>query len=158
MSFSDVQSDQVPQEPVEGAPRARCIEGERLDPFLMLPVDLFRSKILPLLLAKPFPIANARSIGDKQRRYTEFCENHHNIAQVSKQWNTILGDFVNTNTLSEIISPRDLAELKTKVFALDLSSPLISVRFMELVREERRRYDDDEDEDAWPRDMTIDLP
>jgi hypothetical protein len=41
---------------------------------------------------------------------------------VSKSWRIVAGECVNRGAPPEILTPRELTELKSKVFALDLSN------------------------------------
>jgi len=68
------------------------------------------------------------------------------LSLVSKQWYNVVGDAMNTQAPSELLSPRDLFELKCRALSLDLG-PVCNV-FIEKLQEtwgSERIHDDDND-------------
>jgi hypothetical protein len=99
----------------------------------MIPEHLHRH-IVSFLLAKHVPTKSPRDLEAKQRPFDELRDHHHSLSLVSKSWKTVVGDLVNEGAPSDILTPRELAELKSKVFALDLTDPSIHKAFESLIK------------------------
>jgi hypothetical protein len=95
-----------------------------MDPLDAIPEHLHRSTcILGFLLAKPVPVKRPRDLDDKIRLFDMVQSDHHNISLRSFP---TAGELLRANVSTEVRSPKFSllanykAELKSKVFALDL--------------------------------------
>lgn len=116
MTPRKIQKCSAAQKSVKDAP----LDRESMNAFDMIPEHL-HSHILGFLLAKPIPVEHPKNFNVKTRPYDMLREDHHHISLVSKAWRAIMADCVNAGSPREILTPRELAELKSKVFSLDLS-------------------------------------
>lgn len=112
----------------------------------------FRSTCIAIffdfLLAKPVPAKRPWNIEQKNQPYTTFRDNHQSILLhvVSKRWRDSAKESINF----DILTPQKLAGIKSKVFALNLSS--IREVFIKLIKIQWPPHLKDIEIEAWMTD------
>lgn len=115
----------------------------------MIPEHLQRH-VISFLLAKPISPTYSRTLEIKQRPYKQFRDNHHNLLFVSKRWKSIVDEHVNEHAPSEILTPQELAELKSKVFSLDTTA--IHESFLKLIKVQWPQHLKEDEFDVYETD------
>jgi hypothetical protein len=85
-----------------------------------IPEEL-QHRFLSFLLARPVPAKFPRNLFAKIHPFDSVRDDYRSLSLVSKSWRIAVGDYINNDAPYEIVSPRELTALKSKVFALDLT-------------------------------------